>query len=136
VKKIALDKGGKETLKSTPTRKKRTRSDELLDTLQVIQENQSKQMELITNMYGFLYNLPFLGNTQFQNCYEISQQIQEPGIQQENYQEIRNNQDIPIPESFPVDQNAPVPMQTDEFENAFQKLVDCYKKTKPIRQTY
>jgi hypothetical protein len=95
-KKIAQNnKNGKETgvttTTSTPSRKKRTRSDELLETLQNIQEQQNRQMEMMNNLYGYMYNFTCMSmNNVMNNNMDYQSQLAAPQ-NMDNQMVIDNN---------------------------------------------
>jgi len=95
------------SVKSTPSRKKRTRSDELLETLQTIQTEQKQQSEMLNNVVGYMMNMGMYFNN-------LSQNMPMNNIGDNGYLEEKKSQD-----------------GQDGLEVAFNNLMTAYNKLNP-----
>jgi len=116
--------GAKESdaIKSTPSRKKRTRSDELLDILQNIQTDQKQQGEIMNNLYGYMMNM---------GMFLSGQMTGQPYTQNINNAPI-NNTSINIVQGSGNGEGKS--QDIDEFEIAFNNLMTAYNKLNPSQR--
>jgi len=123
--------GVKETLKSTPSRKKRTRSDELLDILQNIQTDQKQQGEMLNNVVGYLMNMGMCFNSDITG--QLTNTINNAPVNNTNINIIQGNNSSLMMEDG--NQNL-LKNDGEEFEIAFNNLMTAYNKLNPdIRPT-
>jgi len=114
----------------------------LLETLQGIQEQQNKQMEMMNHMYGFMYNFALMGNcmeypqfpapihsTSDMNQMGIENTFMNNTIQPQNMQYTDQNNNVPDNKDGEV--NGTNNNNKDEFEVAFNNLIQSYKKMNP-----
>jgi hypothetical protein len=141
-RKMAQSTSAKETLKATPSRKKRTRSDELLDILQNIQDTQKQQADMLANVANFLYS-PYFWNCQMESFTTdgtMNPIVQEDGtVLTENA--IASPQLTTDPNTSDVYSADPslscmaLQSTNDEFEKAFVQLVSAYKQVNPTERS-
>jgi len=123
-RKMAKGNNNSSSLKNTTSRKKRTRSDELLEALQAIQNDQKQQSETLNTVVGYMMNMGM-----YFNNFDLSQINGQPITQNINNIPINNTSINIFNRNGDSEENSQCGQE--ELEVAFNNLMTAYNKLNP-----